>query len=180
MLSAKRWIPLLVVLVVLYLQYQRSPGSPTIEEPVSPATSTELSPPPEEPASGRWIAVDEEHIFEGEINRRGRPVGFHSRPGGRDPEGARVVRVLDSPNAQGVYTARVEIFDPDSGEWLDKRSSFFPDHLDRDEVLAVIRGAFGGRTLEEGDRWRGPSGLGFQVEGYLLGDRINTAYPLFR
>ena len=25
------------------------------------------------------------HIFEGEINKNNKPVGFHSRPGGKDP-----------------------------------------------------------------------------------------------
>lgn len=184
MLNIRRVIPLLVVLFVLYLQYQRGPTDP-VEAPGG-ESSTEQPRPAERASSSPAaepipsIEIDEEHIFDGEINRRGRPVGFHSRPGGRDPEGARLVKVLDTPNGEGVYTARVEIFDPDERQWLDKRSSFFPDHLDRDEVLSLIRRAYADRTLEEGDRWRGPSGSGYQVEGYLLGEKINTAYPLYR
>ena len=43
-------------------------------------------------------AINLHHVFEGEINRKGRPVGFHSRPGGVDPSTARVVRIRDKPN----------------------------------------------------------------------------------
>ena len=183
MLNIRRVIPFLVVLFVLYLQYQRGPiepGEAPGEEPSAERPRQEESSSSSASEGFPWIEIDEEHIFDGEINRRGRPVGFHSRPGGRDPQGARLVKVLDTPNGEGVYTARVEIFDPDEKHWLDKRSSFFPDHLDREEVLTLIRRAYAQRTLEEGDRWRGPSGSGYQVEGYLLGEKINTAYPLYR
>jgi hypothetical protein len=126
-------------------------------------------------------AVNRTHIFEGEINRRGKPVGFHSRPQGRDPRQARVVRVLNGPDRLGVYVAAVEILDPASGRPLGKRSTFFPDALDREAVLAAIRHAYARRTENEGARFRGPSGLGFTIEGYTLRDgTINTAYPLFR
>ena len=67
------------------------------------------------------------HVFQGEINRSGKAVGYHARPGGQDPTGARVASVRDVPNRLGVYTARVEIRDGD--RWLAKNSSFFPDAL---------------------------------------------------
>ncbi|OQX16565.1 MAG: hypothetical protein BWK76_11375 [Desulfobulbaceae bacterium A2] len=35
--------------------------------------------------------VNLRHIFQGEINHHGKPTGFHSRPGGRDPQGARLL-----------------------------------------------------------------------------------------
>src|SRR6185295_8286543 len=73
--------------------------------------------------------VNVTHIFEGEINRRGKPVGFHSRPGGRNPQGARLVRIVERPNRAGVYTAEVEI--RSGSDWLGKRSTFYPDRLDR-------------------------------------------------
>ncbi len=118
------------------------------------------------------------HIFEGEINRSGRPVGFHARPGGRNPSGARVVRVLDRPNRQGVYTAEVEIRTED-GRWLKKRSTFYPDRMSRQDVLAAILNAYRRRTTGRSEQFRGPSGAGFTIEGYYQNGRINTAYPIF-
>jgi len=115
------------------------------------------------------------HIFEGEINRRGKPVGFHSRPGGRDPADARVVRIVDRPNRAGVYTAEVEI--RSGSRWLSKRSTFYPDRMDRAAVVQAVLHAFanGGG----GEKFRGPSGRGFTIEGYFQNGRINTAYPIF-
>jgi Bacterial EndoU nuclease len=117
------------------------------------------------------------HVFEGEINRRGRPVGFHSRPGGRDPAGARVVRVLDRPNRLGVYTAEVEI--RSGSRWLSKRSTFYPDRMDRAAVIRVILHAFANRAPGGSEKFRGPSGRGFTIEGYFQNGRINTAYPIY-
>ena len=123
--------------------------------------------------------VNETHIFQGGINHRGRPVGFHSRPGGADPPHARVVRVVRPPDRLGVYEAEVEIEDVKTGRWLGKRSTFYPDRLDRAAVVAAVLHAYAGRGAQDGMRFRGPSGLGFSIEGYLLADgRINTAYPL--
>ena len=117
------------------------------------------------------------HIFEGEINSRGKPVGFHSRPGGRDPQGARVVRVVDRPNRAGIYTAEVEI--RSGSDWLPKRSTLYPDRLSRDAVIQAALHAFAGRTTGNAEKFRGPSGEGFTIEGYYQNGRINTAYPLF-
>jgi len=118
------------------------------------------------------------HVFEGEINRKGRPVGFHSRPGGRNPAGARLVRVVDRPNRQGVYTAEVEIRTQD-GRWLKKRSTFYPDRMSRDEVVAAILNAWRKRSTGRSEQFRGPSGQGFTIEGYYQNGRVNTAYPIF-
>lgn len=118
------------------------------------------------------------HIFEGEINRKGRPVGFHARPGGRNPSGARVVRVVDRPDRQGVYTAAVEIRAQD-GRWLQKRSTFYPDRMSREEVVAAILNAWRRRSTGAAEQFRGPSGLGFTIEGWHQNGRINTAYPIF-
>lgn len=117
------------------------------------------------------------HIFDGEINSRGKPVGFHSRPGGRDPQGARLARVVDRPNRAGVYTAEVEI--RSGSDWLAKRSTLYPDRLNRDAVIQAVLHAFAGRTTGGAEKFRGPSGQGFTIEGYYQNGRINTAYPIF-
>lgn len=123
--------------------------------------------------------VNETHIFQGEINRRGKPVGFHSRPGGRNPAGSRVVRVIQGPNRLGVYLAEVEIRNGE-GEWLRKTSTFFPDGLSRGEVIRAIVHAYERRTTGGAEKFRGPSGRGFTVEGYYQNGRINTAWPVFQ
>ena len=149
------------------------------------------APPPraEAPASAadpvsEWSdtdpAINLEHVFEGQINRRGRPVGFHSRPGGADPGGARVARIVSRPNRLGVYIAEVEIRN-DSGRWLRKTSTFYPDGMSRDEVVAAILHAWEERRDLGGDKFQGPSGKGFTIEGYTLDDGgINTAYPIYK
>jgi hypothetical protein len=114
------------------------------------------------------------HVFAGEINRRGRPVGFHSRPGGVDPRGSGIVRIVDRPNRLGVYTAVA---------WIGRRnrtkfSTFYPDRLARAQVIGAILAAFQ-KGRRAGEVFRGPSGLGFIIEGYFQNGRIQTAYPIY-
>jgi len=133
------------------------------------------------PSAEEWSAtsppVNVTHIFAGEINKRGKPTGFHSRPGGQDPPTARLVRIVDRPNRAGVYTAEVEI--RAGSQWLAKRSTLYPDRLDRAAVIQAVLNAFRNRTTGDGEQFRGPSGQGFTVEGYFQNGRINTAYPLY-
>jgi hypothetical protein len=116
------------------------------------------------------------HIEFGEINRRGEAVGYHHRPNGVDPPGARVVRVVQPPDSNGVYRARVTLRDPASGAWL--LSAFYPDAMTPDEVVDAILGAFHASKGRQYGQFVGPSGRGFAIEGWSQGGRINVAYPL--
>lgn len=118
------------------------------------------------------------HVFEGEVNRKGKPVGFHSRPGGADPANARLVSVKSRPNHAGVYTANIEV--RDQQQWKSKFSSFFPDDMNQTEVINAILNAYKNSKNPKKQPWSGPSGRGFQIQGYTLsrGD-INTAFPVF-
>jgi hypothetical protein len=131
---------------------------------------------PDEEWSRTSPPVNVTHIFEGEINKRGKPTGFHSRPGGKDPANARVARIVDRPNRAGVYTAEVEI--RSGSQWLSKRSTLYPDRLDREAVIQAVLNAFQKRS-GSGEKFRGPSGQGFTIEGYFQNGRINTAYPIY-
>lgn len=138
------------------------------------------TPLPTERWSDTRPAVNLEHIFHGEINRRGKPTGFHSAPDGDEPETARIRRVLSGPNKAGVYTARVEVYDKSSGQWREKFSSMFPDTLSPEQVLDAVVHAWNNRDKSRKQPWSGPSGLGFPIQGYVLNDgRINTAFPVF-
>jgi len=118
------------------------------------------------------------HVFHGEINRKGKPTGWHSRPGGQDPANARIVSIKDRPNRAGVYTATIEV--RDGGQWKSKFSSFFPDNLSQQEVIDVIVHAYSNSKNPNKQPWSGPSGLGFQVQGYTSSrGGINTAFPVY-
>jgi hypothetical protein len=141
------------------------------------------------PASGRseeWTATDPPirygHIAHGGINWRGEAVGYHHRPNGVDPPGARVVQIVASPNASGVYRARVAIRDPSTGRWIDKKapSTFFPDALSDRDVIAAILAAFNDGRLRADGRFIGDSHRGFAIEGWYEHGRIVAAYPLYR
>ena len=122
--------------------------------------------------------VNQWHIFDGEINRSGKPVGFHSRPGGRDPEQARVRSIRDGPNQSGVYTASIEI--RDGNQWKEKFSSFFPDSMSHDDVLEAVLNAYSNSKDPNAQPFEGPSGLGFRIQGYTSNKGgINTAFPIF-
>ena len=156
---------LIAVLIIVGSAWWRSEGRERI---AGAAQWSETRPP-----------INITHIFAGDINQQGRPVGFHSRPGGKDPFSARVIRIDNQPNAVGIYDAQVEIRHPATGQWLRKRSTFFPDAMDRQAVIAAILYAYHHRTTGNGTKFRGPSGYGFTIEGYRLRDgAINTAYPI--
>jgi len=135
-----------------------------------------------EPEYAQWSTSEPNinlwHIFEGEINRKGKPTGFHSRPGGNDPSGAKLVSIRDKPNRHGVYTAQIAV--RDGGQWKEKFSSFFPDSMSRDEVIDAIINAYSKSSNPNAQPFEGPSGLGFQIQGYTSGrGGINTAFPIF-
>jgi EndoU nuclease-like protein len=134
--------------------------------------------------AGKWTAtdppIDFAHIQTGAINRRGEAVGYHHRPNGVDPPGARVLRIVQPADANGVYRARVALFDPTTGAWIDKRASstFFPDAMSNDEVIEAVLAAFHHGQMRGDGEFSGDSGHGFVIEGWYQRGRIAAAYPL--
>ena len=118
------------------------------------------------------------HIFDGEINRKGKPVGFHSRPNGQNPANARIQSIRSKPNSKGVYTANIEI--RDGNQWKSKFSSFFPDNMSREQVVDAVMHAYKNSKNPKKQPWSGPSGQGFQIQGYTTSrGGINTAFPIY-
>jgi hypothetical protein len=136
------------------------------------------------PQGDKWTATDPPinfaHIETGEINRRGEPVGYHHRPNGIDPPGAKVLRITQPPDTNGVYRARVALRDPDTGEWIDKgaASTFFPDAMSDAEVIRAVLSAFHDGHRRSDGKFIGDSGHGFMIEGWYQSGRIAAAYPL--
>jgi hypothetical protein len=168
--SSPGWLLFLVITIFTITLLKPECTIAGRREGTSPATTWSKTAP----------AINETHLFDGYVNRKGDPVGFHSRPGGRDPGKARVTAVIDPPNKAGVYTARVEIL-ASGRRWLSKQSTFFPDRMSRGEVIQAISHAYKHKTSGNSVKFSGPSGKGFTIEGYLLTDgRINTAFPVYR
>ena len=134
--------------------------------------------------AGKWTATDPPinfaHIETGEINRRGEAVGYHHRPNGVDPPGARVLRIVQPPDGNGVYRARVALLDRATGEWIDKRASstFFPDRMSDDDVIRAVLAAFHEGHMRRDGQFTGDSGDGFTIEGWYQHGRVAAAYPM--
>jgi hypothetical protein len=121
------------------------------------------------------------HTLMGE--RDGRTSGFHHRPGGVDPPGAKLLRVTRRHPHTGVYEGRVALLNRRTGQWREKRgvSTFFPDHWSREQVdNAVDRGFREGAVKDaETGRWRSTF-RGVDLEGFYDPDTdtLLHGYPV--
>ena len=159
-----------------------SSQSQTNRQTSSSNTSSVQGQPAAYRSGSKWSNTSPEinlhHIFEGEINKRNKPVGYHSRPGGVDADGAKIVRIRDKPNSVGVYTATIAV--RDGNQWKEKFSSFFPDSMSVNDVTEAVLSAYK-NSSKEGPKWQGPSGHGFDIQGYTTNrGGINTAFPVYR
>ncbi|CBI42395.1 EndoU domain-containing protein [Bacillus amyloliquefaciens] len=114
------------------------------------------------------------HIYHGEINKRGKAVGYHheSMMGGKIIPGTE-----KKPDKNGVYMAKVEV------ESVKKiaDSSFFPREWNRADVLKAIDEAYHTRKQVRSNKYRGITSTGIKIEMYLNNDgTIATAYPLYK
>lgn len=127
--------------------------------------------------------LDLEHVLLGSVERApggtARATGFHHEGDGTL---ARVGRVLRSPDASGVYKARVQVRDLDAGAWLDKpgASSLFPRDWSRDRVVTEVQSAYWNSQPEAGkpEVLHGRSSSGVLIRMIVKDARMVTAYPL--
>ncbi|MED3710586.1 T7SS effector LXG polymorphic toxin [Peribacillus frigoritolerans] len=124
---------------------------------------------------GKKFTIDTmKHVYHGEINRRGKAVGYHheSMMGGKIVPGTE-----KKPDKNGVYMAKVEI----DGVKKIADSSFFPKEWNRAEVLKAINEAYQSKEQIASNKYRGITSSGIKVEMYLNKDgSIATAYPLYK
>lgn len=137
--------------------------------------------------------VNQTHIFCGEWSQN-RPKGFHSRPGGRNPNTVENFQITQSANSQGIY----------GGTWNysghsrpTKFSTMFPDSCTQTQVLnSIIYAAThqqncpsnapswawcGSNAPRTNDRnyCQGEDNRLFTIAGASLSNgKINTAFPL--
>ena len=117
------------------------------------------------------------HIFEGDINRKGRAGGYHYDM--VEGTSGSIIEGTKSPalNDAGVYEAKVKV-----KETLKKanggKSTFFPDHMSPQEIVDTINEAYSNMELIEGSRYSGTSRNGIDIEIILNSEgKIITAYP---
>lgn len=125
--------------------------------------------------------LDFNHFIGGDINKKGTVTGGHSLTRGD----VRVIQQTSAPDKHGVYQATVEIKNPD-GSWEMKKGrggkpmtnhSMFPKDWDEARIRAEVTSAWEKRKELEGQKWRGTSKSGVEIEGFTEPNR--TAYPLY-
>ncbi|MEV6350215.1 EndoU domain-containing protein [Actinoplanes sp. NPDC051851] len=123
------------------------------------------------------------HTLVGE--RDGRSAGFHHRPDGIDPPGAKLIKVTRRDQRTGVYEGEVAMQNRSTGEWKQKRgkSTFFPDHWTPEQVDNAVDRAFreGATKDPETGRWQG-SFRGVDLSGFYdveTGD-LKHGYPVLK
>ena len=124
--------------------------------------------------------INMEHIFQGEINRKGQATGFHHEGSIGHSGKARIIQVMQGPNLKGVYIGKVEIFNTKTATWVQKSvpSTFYPKTWSRSKVISEIKSAYKNGCII-GNKFSGVSNSGVIIEGYVnqKGYDINTAYP---
>ncbi len=124
--------------------------------------------------NGKYTTGTMKHIYHGEINKRGKAVGYHheSMMGGKIIQGTE-----KKPDKNGVYMAKVEV----DGVKKIADSSFFPREWNRADVLKAIDEAYQTKKQIGSNKFRGISASGIKIEMYLNKDgTIATAYPLYK
>lgn len=121
-----------------------------------------------------------EHILEGEVNKRGKAVGYHYE--GLDNTAGEVVEGTRSkPNEDGVYTAKVKV------DGIEKtsnggRSSFFPEDWSVQDVVDNINEAYDNKVFVTGsdNTYRGECDEGVEIEMYIdNAGKIISAFPIY-
>ena len=115
------------------------------------------------------------HILEGELNARGKAVGFHYE-GMPTQKGTIIPGTESLPNAKGVYTAQVEV----DSVVKNAQSSFFPKEYTPQQIVDSINEAYTTRTYIRGNRYSGTTSGGIEVEMFLdVNNEIISAYPIY-
>ena len=126
--------------------------------------------------------INMEHIFHGEINRKGQATGFHHEGSIGHNTRARITNITRKQNLHGVYVGNVEIFDSTKGKWIKKTiaSSFYPKTWSRSRVISEIKSAYHNGCII-GNKFSGVSTSGVVISGYVnqKGYDINTAYLIY-
>jgi RHS repeat-associated protein len=122
-----------------------------------------------------------EHILEGELNAKGKAVGFHYE-GMPTAKGNIIQGTKAGPNPFGVYTARVEVngvLKVGNGGF----STFFPESYTPQNIIDSINEAYSSRQFIQGtsNTFIGQTSSGIIVEMYIDSStsKIISAFPKY-
>ena len=120
------------------------------------------------------------HILEGEINKRGKAVGFHYE-GFPTAKGKIIYGTKSLPDEFGIYTGKVEI----SGiakTTNGGKSTFFPESWTAQDIVDAINEAYSDKEFVKGtvNTYIGETKSGIQIEMYIdkITNKIISAFPL--
>lgn len=114
------------------------------------------------------------HILEGEVNRRGKAVGFHmeNMP---TAKGAIIENTRSNIDRNGIYNANVKV----DGVIKDAKSSFFPTNMTPQQIVNAINQAYSNMSPYRGAMMKGSTNFGFDIGIYLdRNGKISTAFPI--
>ena len=116
------------------------------------------------------------HIFEGEVNKRGKAVGYHYE-NIRNSAGQVIKGSREKPNKSGVYTGKVKVNDvPKTANG--GKSNFFPKSMSPQQVIDAINEAYANRVFVRGNTYEGTSSSGMKIMMFLdKNDKIISAFP---
>lgn len=114
------------------------------------------------------------HILEGEVNKRGKAVGYHCEniP---TKKGTIIESTRSKVNDNGIYRAKVIV----DGVPKVAKSTFFPTTMTPQQIIDAINEAYNTRVSTPTDEFIGTTSYGFKIGMYLDNDHITTAYPKF-
>ncbi|WP_164690252.1 minor capsid protein [Paraclostridium sordellii] len=113
------------------------------------------------------------HILEGEINKRGKAVGFHleNLPNAK----GKIIGQKTPEDKNGIYKAKVEV----DGVVKDAKSTFFPTDMTPQQIVNAINEAYTSRESYYNSMLKGKTSYGFEIGMYLNeNNKISTAFPI--
>jgi len=142
--------------------------------------------------------VNLHHVFCGEINKKGRAVGYHANPQGNTP--STYVKHLsgDAKNSAGVYVWDNISLKIDGKEVRKSLSSMFPEHCSQTQIVASIQYSSAHSTSCSSPRWAscgasaptnsntpsqyclGADNNTFTIATALSHNKINTGFPIYQ
>ncbi|EGL8220808.1 hypothetical protein IRK51_001268 [Listeria monocytogenes] len=119
-----------------------------------------------------------EHIFEGEINRKGKAVGYHSEAIPESP-GKIIVGTKTKPNREGAYEAEIEVAGVPK-KTNGGKSTFFPEDWNAQKIVDEINFAFSNKSHVESNIYVGVASNGMKIQMYLDKEgKIISAFPIY-
>ena len=115
------------------------------------------------------------HIFEGEVNDKGKAVGYHYE-GIKNTAGTVVSGTRTTPNANGVYRGTVKV----NGVLKNGFSTFFPREISPQQVVNAINQAYANRSFIAGsfNKFLGKTSSGMLISMFLnKNGKIISAFP---